>query len=180
MSSAIETVVTRLLDIGFYDFLIFILALPLFFALLKKTKILGDNTAVNGLVAFVGAFLVFSFPIITGTSLTFQFSTLFAQAAMFVMIFVVAFLVASFFYPDLLGILKAKFTSRSMLIVGILIGLTVAITSGLLPAVLTATSSPNAPSTPGPSGDIINFAVGILIFLVVLVIAMIATREGMK
>jgi hypothetical protein len=175
MASPFETVITRLLDIGFYDFLIFLLALPLFFAILKKTKLLGESPVTNGLVAFVGAFLVFSFPIITGTSLTFQMTNMFMQVMMFILVIFFALLIASFFYPELLGMLKEKFTSRTMLYLGIVIGLVVAITSGFLPAVLTAVSGPKAPAGPTLPTDIINFVVGIIIFIVVLIIALGAT-----
>jgi len=175
MASPFETVINELLNIGFYDFLLFLLALPLFFALLKKTKLLGESSAINGLVAFVGAFLIFSFPIITGTSLTFSMTTMFMQLMLFIFVIFFAFLISGFFYPDLAGMLKEKFShSRTMLYVGVAIALTVAVISGFLPTILGAIGGSGAPTSP----DIITLIGGMLIFIVVLIIAAATTLKS--
>ena len=175
MASPFEVIINRLLDIGFYDFLLFLLALPIFFAMLKRSKMLSDNPAINGLVAFIGAFLIFSFPIITGTSLTFSLTNMFMQFMMILLMVVFALIMASFFYPDLMGLLKEKFTHRTMLYLGIAVGLTVSVLSGFLPAVLQATGGPGAPPGPRISPDITNFAGAIIIFIIVLIIAAATT-----
>jgi preprotein translocase subunit Sec61beta len=178
MASPFEMVINKLLDIGFYDFLIFLLALPLFFALLKKTKVLGESTATNGLVAFIGAFLIFSFPIITGVSLTFSLTNMFMQFMMFLILIFFALVISSFFYPDMLELFKEKFTSRTMLYVGLAIGLTVAIISGFLPTVLQGVASSGAPSGPQIDPDITNLVGATIIFIVVLIIAAATTMSG--
>lgn len=178
MVSPVETVITRLVSIGFYDFLLFLLALPILFAMLKKTKILGESPLINGIVAFVGAFLIFSFPIITGVSLTFSMTNMFMQLMMFVLVVFFGVIIASFFYPDLMGTFAKKFTSRSTFFVAVIAALVIAILSGFLPAVITAVQGPKAPAGPVLSPDITNFAGALIIFIVVLIIASAVTLRS--
>jgi len=178
MPNPFETVILKLLDIGFYDFLLFLLALPILFAILKKTKMLGESPIVNGLIAFVSAFLIFSFPVITGVSLTYSMTNLFMQFMMFIIIILFAMIISSFFYPDLLGMLAKKFTHRTMLYTAIVIGLTLSIISGFLPTILTAVSGPRAPVGPVVNPDITNFVAGVIIFIVVLIVAAATTLRS--
>lgn len=178
MANPFETVVSKLLEIGFYDFLLFLLALPILFAILKKTKLLGERPEINGLVAFVMAFLVFSFPFITGVSLTFSLTNMAMQLMMFVFILFFAMVLASFFYPDLLGMLKEKFTSRSTISVMLAVGVTLLVISGFLPTVIGGLTGPKAPIGPTISQDIMNFVAAIIIFIVVLIIAAATTMHS--
>ena len=69
MVSLFEEMVQRLIDLGFYDFFLpFILSTAIFYALLKKSKIISDSPLVNATLALSIAFLIFGYPVIAGIS----------------------------------------------------------------------------------------------------------------
>lgn len=171
MANVMENIVTQLLNVGFYDFLLFLFSITVFFAVLKKSKILGESPLINGVIAFVAAFLIFSFPMITGLSLTFQLSNAFMHLMMWMFIFIIAGIIASFFYPDLPKMLGEQFTQRTFLYIGIILGLVIGILSGLIPQIISGLTGPRAPVGPQIPLDIINMATGVIIFLVIIVIA---------
>lgn len=142
------------------------------FALLKKSKILGESVPTNAVVALSVAFMVFGFPVIAGVSLETPLATFFTQATVFAMLLTVGLLLSSFFYPDLLGFLSKVMTSRSMLSAGIALGLALMVTSGM---VVVFTGNLNAPpkpgQAPGPPVDVIVVAASIIIFVVIILVA---------
>ena len=97
---------------------------------------------------------------------------------LFIIVIFFALLISGFFYPDLLTMLKEKFTGRTMLYVGIAIALTVAIISGFLPTILGATGGSGAPTGPEINMDIITLIGGMLIFIIVLIIAAATTLKS--
>ena len=177
MENVFELVVNRLLEVGFYDLLIFVVALALFYGILKKTKLFEGVRLVNEILAFCIAFLIFGFPIILNYSLILPIATFFTHSFLWILIFFVGMLVASFFYPDLPKFLVEKFTSRSMLSIGIAIGLATAIISGLV-AILWATPSQEVATQPKPPLQTTIVAAGVIIFVLLIIIAgSIAVRQ---
>lgn len=168
MENIFAIVINKLLEVGFYDLLIFILSLALFYALLRKVKILGESPLVNAVVAFSIAFLIFGFPVIVGFSLTLPLVTFFTHSFVWILVFFIGFIIASFFYPDLPKFLAEKFTSRSMLSIAIAVGITSVIISGLINVFW---------ATPPREGiiqyplDTTIIAAGVIIFCVLLIIA---------
>ncbi len=169
MTNVFQEVVTRLLEVGFYDLLIFIIALAVFYAILRKVKIVGESPMVNAALAFCIAFLVFGFPVMMGFSLVLPFVTFFTQSFIWILMFFIGVLIASFFYPDLPKFLIDKFSnSKTMIMVGILIALLVLLISGLVGAIFAV--------APGEGGiaipmDTIVIIAGVIIFVVMIIIA---------
>jgi hypothetical protein len=170
MVNVFEVVVRRLIEVGFYDFLIFLLALGFFYAIVKKGKVFGESPLAIGLIAFAAAFLVFGYPVILGISLVTPLVTFFAQSFLWIIIFFVAFLIASMFYPDLPAFLKEHFTSRSMVTYGIAIGIATAVLSGMVTLIWTAPTGEDA-TGPQAEQDVGIIAGGIIIFVILLIIA---------
>lgn len=62
MANPFQILVGNLNSIGFFDFLLpWIFTFAVFWGLLTKTKVLGDNLRVNGVVSLVAAFFVIGF-----------------------------------------------------------------------------------------------------------------------
>lgn len=170
MPNIFEPVATKILELGILDFFVFIIVAAVFYALLKKSKILGGSPVVDGAVAISIAFFVFLYRWITGFGLVNPFSMLFTQATAILLLFVFGFLAASMFYPDMIKWLPQTFAkSRSMLIIMIVIGLTLVITSGLIAVFWT--TPPTQPGAAGPQANIILIAAGLIIFVVIVIVA---------
>lgn len=184
MASPFEAVAQKLLELGFYDYLIpFILTSAIFYALLKRTKILGESPVINGVISISIGFLMFILPAIFGVSLAFPFTRFFGGATVWILVFVVGFLLAGLFYPDLGKMLGEAFTRRTSLYVMLVIALSLFITSGFI-TVFTSVWSPSRSGTPGGGQttgiptDLIILTVGIILFIVFLIIAGAITRGG--
>ncbi len=178
MENIFELVITKLLEVGFYDFLIFMIAMALFYGLLKKIKFFEGSSLVNAVLAFSIAFLIFGFPVIMNFSLVLPFVTFFTQTFVFILVFLIAMLVATFFYPDLPKFLAETFTSRSMISISIVIGLALAIVSGTI-SILWATPPLETVNNPAPPFDTTIVATSGVLFVVFLIVAgSIALRGG--
>lgn len=169
MANIFETVVRKLLEVGFYDLLIFVISLTIFYAILRKVKILGDSPVVNAALAFSIAFLIFGFPVIVGFSLTLPLVTFFTHSFVWILVFFIGFLIASFFYPDLPKFLAEKITSRSLLSIAITIGIATLVISGLV-TVFWATP-PGEEGGIGIPFDTVITAAGVIIFVILLIVA---------
>jgi hypothetical protein len=133
MANPFQTFVQRLIDLGFYDFVFpFIITSALLYALLRKTKIFGESVAVNAVVALSIGFMIFGFPVLAGLTLATNWSIFFTQATVFLLIFFVALLLSSLFYPDLMKMLAEQFTRRTTLYQMIALAVTLLVTSGLV------------------------------------------------
>ena len=171
MPSLFEPVIKWMIDLGFYSFLFpWIVTSAIFYGLLRKSKIFGESATLNGLIAISIAFLVIGFPILSQFNLSLPIATFFTQATVFILIFVFAFISASFFYPDLTKMLLERFTRRTTLGILIVLGIALFITSGLA-GVFTYGLGKPAPGGAGPSTDVIILAAGIIIFMVIIIIA---------
>jgi len=72
MPTLLETIIIKLNQLGFFAFLPFILTAAVIYGILRRSKIFGEpekNIAVNATVALVSAFMVWAYPILTGTSI---------------------------------------------------------------------------------------------------------------
>jgi len=172
MVNPFEIIAQRLIDLGFYDFLFpFIITSAIFYGLLKKTKVLGESVTLNGALALSIAFLIFGFPrLFLGVSLASPFSRFFTQATVWILIFGVGILLASFFYPDITKFLVEQFTRRTVLMVMIVIGISLLITSGFI-SVFTGVWGGEGGLGGGVSSDIIIIATALIIFIILIIIA---------
>jgi len=164
-------IVNKLLSIGFFNILVFILALTTLYAVLRRIKILGESPLINATVAFTVAFFVFAFPIISGINLLAPLSTYITQVLIFGLMFFGGVLIASVFYPDLINFLASSFKSRNILFGMIALSLALFVTSGLI----TIIYSPTGVGQSSPSGkqtsDIGLLVAGLIIAFVILLIA---------
>jgi len=81
-------------------------------------------------------------------------------------------IMASFFYPDLMGFLGKVMTSRSVLMIMIVVGIVLMVTSGLV-VVFTGglTTTPKAGAPPSTPTDVYVIIAGVMIFAVLILVA---------
>jgi drug/metabolite transporter (DMT)-like permease len=141
MTSALETVLINLNKMGFFAFLPFLLTAAVFYGLLRRSKLFGEpekNVVVNAVVALVAAFMVWAYPIITGTTIEeYQqfFSTFFLKGTIITLTVVIGLIIAGMFFPEkgIGGTLEEKFKGKfgiGIVILGLLIGVGVLLASG--------------------------------------------------
>jgi len=164
-------IVNKLLSIGFFNILIFILALTTLYAVLKRIKILGENPAINAIVAFSVAFFVFAFPVISGFNLLSPLSTYITQVLIIGLVFFGGVIIASIFYPDLINFLASSFKSRNILFGMIALSLALFVTSGLISIIYSPTGVGQQSPQSKQIGDIGILVAGLIIAFVVLLIA---------
>jgi hypothetical protein len=140
MTSALETVLINLNKMGFFAFLPFLLTAAVFYGLLRRSKLFGEpekNVVVNAVVALVAAFMVWAYPIITGTTIEeYQqfFSTFFLKGTIITLTVVIGLIIAGMFFPESIGAtlskkLEGKF-GIGIVVLGLLIGAGVLFASG--------------------------------------------------
>jgi hypothetical protein len=179
MENIMETVVSKLLEVGFYDLLIFVIALALFYGILKKIKFFEGSTVINAALAFAISFLIFGFPVIMNFSLVLPLARFFTTSFVFVIVFLVGMLVASFFYPDLPKFLTEHFKTRTMISVGMAIGVAVAVISGI--AGILYAAPPKGPSTlPITPSDTGVVSSGTIVFIILLIVAGSIALQGLQ
>jgi len=104
MASPFETVILKLGDLGFFQFLLpFLLTAAIFYGLLRKTRVFGEpqqNVVVNAIVALVAGFMVWAYPIIAGVDIQTQFSTFIFQSTLAMFAIIVGLLIAGMFFPE--------------------------------------------------------------------------------
>lgn len=182
MANAFEIVVQKMVELGFYDFLFpFIISSAIFYALLRRSKILGESVATNALVSLSLAFMILGFPILVGFSFATPLSTFFTQATVWILIFFVGMVLASVFYPDLAKVLGEQFTKRTTIYEMLAIAVALFVTSGLV-QVFTSGNNPavtgRQPTTPQAPSDIILIVSALIIFTVLILIAASIFRSG--
>lgn len=169
-----EVAIQALIDVGFYDFFLpFILTSIIIFALLRKSSVLGENVAVNGIISIVIGLLIMGFPVLIGITFTTQFATFFAQIMVWIILLVVAAVMASVFYPNLTEVLKSL-KSKNFVFIMLAMALAIFVTSGLV-GVFTLPGNEALtgiePEVPGPPTDIIIILAAIIIFMVLMIVA---------
>jgi len=178
MADIFEPVINQLISLGFLNALMLFFFAIILYAILKKSRILGESDALNAIIAFIAAFLVFVFPFITGVNLIPNFSIFFTQSVIILLFLIMGFIMAALFYPDMPRFLAEHFTHRSILSIFIALGLALFIISGLVTSLLTAFTSPKVGGgMTGPSSDVLIIAGGLIIFVVVLMVAAAQTRS---
>ena len=167
MENVFEIVITKLLEVGFYDLLIFVCSLTMFYAILKKYKLLGDSPSINAVLAFIMAFMVFGYPVIVGFSLTLPLVKFFTQSLLWVMLFFMGVLISSVFYPDLPKLLIKKFTSRTAIWAGVFFTIVSMIVSGWASVLW---MSPVTEGNIVIPFDLSITAAGLIVFIIILLI----------
>ena len=181
VETGFEIAIEKLIEVGFYDFFLpFILASIVIFALLRKSKILGESVAVNGLVAISIGLLLMGFPVLVGITFTTQFATFFAQAMAWIFLLITAAIIASVFYPDLNKILGG-IESKSFMFVMLAVAIAIFVTSGLV-GVFTLPGNEAAtgiePDIPAPPTDIVIILAAIIIFMVLMILATVIMAKA--
>lgn len=170
MADIFAPVMKQFFETGFGNVLVFILASALFFALLRKSKILGENIFISAIVSLIAAFLVgFWIPVFTTFSFIRTLPSFFAQSTAILLFLLVGFIAASMFYPNFSEMLMEKFKSRGTLTVFIALALALFVTSGMVSSFWTSQPQPK-PGEPKPPNEILLIAAAVIIFVVILVI----------
>lgn len=176
-----EVVVQKMVELGLYDFLFpFLIMSTITFALLRKSKVLGESSVINAVVAMSIGFLILGFPVLTGLVYGTELSTFFVQITTFVMILVAAVVVASVFYPDISSVLLDKFKSSRFLYSMLALGIGIFVTSGLLTVFINVNNpvvTGHEPEIPGPPSDIVIIVAALIIFMILLIIAASVVRK---
>ena len=139
MQSPFEIVVLRLRELGAYQFLFpFLITLAIFYGLLRKSQLFGPpekNVAINALVATIAAFMVWSYPLLTGVNIEKELSAFMFQSSVASLVVIVGLMIASLFSPpDLSKIVGEKLGTKLIAVVGIAVlfgGVAILFTSGL-------------------------------------------------
>ena len=177
MADPFSRSVLKLRELGFFQFVFpFMLTSAIFYGLLRKSKIFGEpekNVAVNAVVALVAAFMVWSYPVITGVNIESQLATFFMQGMSATLTMLVGLLITSMFLGEdvakQLDKLGGKFTG-GVLILGILVGASIIFSSGLVNVFI--------PQNWQLTEDV--WAFGIVAVLVVGVIIIVVMPQGGK
>jgi hypothetical protein len=182
MATPFEIVIEKLDELGFYEFFFpFVITAAIFYALLRKTRVFGENPTTAGVLAISISFLVFSFPALAGLSLQTQFSTFFTQATIFILIFVVAVVLAGVFYPDITKVLMEQFKKPLMFYIMIAIGIVIFLTSGLI-SIFTDIGNPlvtgQEPDRPFAPTEVFIIVAAVIVFLIIIIVAAGAFAGG--
>lgn len=178
MPDIFAPIIQKLMDYGFGNFLIFIVTLAIFYALIRKSKVFGESVAINGLVAFAASFMIFSFPVLMGFNLVTPLSTFWTQGFVFLLFIIFGVIAASIFYPDLPAMLMKEFTRRTTFWTMIALGVTLFVTSGLVEIFTSLQAKPSTSGLPKPPIDVVTIISGVIVFVVVLMIAASAAKTG--
>lgn len=174
MVSPFETVIIKLQEIGAFQFLFpFMLTTAIFYGLLRKSRLFGPperNIGVNAVVSLVSAFMVWAYPILVGINIEEQLSTFMFNGIVSLLFVMIGLMVVSMFFPpDLpakLGEKLGKKSAGAFLIIGLIIGFAVFLSSGLInvffPPTLVAI----------PSDMMMTIVVLIIFIITILIVAM--------
>lgn len=102
MANIFQIAVERLIDVGFYNFLLpFILFTTVLYAVLRKTQVLGDSTMIHGVISVAAGLFIFGVPVLAGADLSGGLAAFLTQGAIGMLVVLVGLLLASFFVPNL-------------------------------------------------------------------------------
>lgn len=170
-----DIVVNKLIELGFYDFFFpFLILTVITFALLRKSKILGEGMAINGVVALAIGMMILGFPVIVGYTFTTELSTFFVQGTLWTLIIILALIMSAAVYPNLGAVLQDQFKSRSFMWYMLVIVLGIFITSGMV-GIFSNISNPaltgEEPDVPEAPQDLVLIIAALIIFMVMIAIA---------
>ena len=142
MASTIETVIQNLRGLGFFEFFLpFMLTSAIFYGFLRKSKLFGepkDNISVNAVVALIAAFMVWVYPVLAGVSFVTELAAFFTQATLFMLGVLIGMMMLTMFVPEeglakkLTDVGLGKKFYGGLVVVFILIGFGLLISSGLI------------------------------------------------
>jgi len=141
VANAFETVILKMRDLGMFQFLLpFMLTTTIFYGLLRKSKIFGEEfraITVNAVVSLVAAFMVWSAPIILGVNIETGLASFFLQGTSATLVVLVGLLMVSMFFPpDLATELQKLDTFKrhgaAIVVMGIIAMLAITVSSGLI------------------------------------------------
>ncbi len=167
----ISLFLSKLEELGFFKFIVpWLFFTSLFYALIKKSKLLGETKGIDLPTIAISLSVSFAFlyaPIATGLDVGPVFSRFLMQLSIFFLIFIFGVVGAAIMYPDLSKVLKEKMVSRNTLWIFVVITLLSFVTSGMLDLYL---KIPGGKVTPQQQ-DIYTLITGLIIMIVVFVIA---------
>jgi hypothetical protein len=141
LANAFETVILKMRDLGMFQFLLpFMLTTTIFYGLLRKSRIFGEEfraITVNAVVSLVAAFMVWSAPIILGVNIETSLASFFLQGTSATLVVLVGLLMASMFFPpdlatELQKLDAVKKHGVAILVMSILALLAITVSSGLV------------------------------------------------
>ena len=177
MANIFQIAVERLVDLGFYNFLLpFILFTTVLYAVLRKTQMLGDSPIIHGIVSVTAGLFVFGTPVILGADLSGGLTAFLTQGVIMILVVVVGLLIGSFFVPNLTEKLPEIFQKGGPVawIVWATVGLAAAfgLFSFVQKPIQKALSLANIP------GELITITVVLaIIFIVFMIVAMAGGKE---
>ncbi len=169
-----QNVVQRLIDLGFYEFFLpFILVAAITYAVLRKTKLLGESSFLNGIISLSLALFIFGLPVLSGVSIVKPLTSFFGSIWVVMLILVGGMLLASFFVPDLVSRLMTEMKGGGMIWWMIVAGLVIAIISGLFGFI----TKPISMLKGGPLKDLIIIFSVLMIAIIIIAITAAAKKE---
>lgn len=142
MTSPFETVILNMRDTGMFQFMLpFMLSSAIFYGLLRKSQIFGEpsrSVTINAVIALVASFMVWAAPILLGIDIETHLASFFVQGISVTLIVMVGLMITGMFAPpNLPDHFKKVFEKHptvwmAILIGGILAGVILAISSGLM------------------------------------------------
>ena len=142
MVNPFETVILKLKDLGFFQFLLpFMLSSAIFYGLLRKSRLFGEpekNITVNAVISLTIAFMIWASPIILGINLQESLSKFFVQGMIGTLIILLGLMAAGAAFPKGLGeTLGEKLKSGSRFWIGVIAagifgGIVILFTSGMI------------------------------------------------
>jgi len=183
MANPFDFVIVRLNQLGFFQLLLFMLTSAVFYGLLRKSQLFGEpekNIVVNGVVALVAAFMVWSAPTLLGIDIVTATTTFFVQGVSATIVVMISLMITGMFAPKGLGDvlaqnLKGRFLA-AVLVVGIIVGIGIFFASGISNLFFPASVFGGGLST----DTITIIVIGILMVISVLVIVGIGGGGGSK
>ncbi len=142
MANVFEQVIIKMIDVGMFQFMLpFMMTSAIVYGLLRKSQILGspkESVTINATVSLVIAFMVWASPIILGVDIETRLAAFFVQGISVTLVVMVALMIIGMMLPpDLPSQLKDIFKGNNkimtgILVSGLLIGLILVVSSGLI------------------------------------------------
>lgn len=176
MPNYFELVARKMAELGFFNYLFpFMILLAITYAILRRSKLVENKVAAGVLSISISFMIVFGFPLATGFELASPLSAFFMQASVFILVFFIGLLIASFFYPDLAEKLPKFFVRRTTLFAMIALAFVLFISSGLVGVFITGLTGGEG----RVSSDIIMLAVATFLAITFILLGAGITRgEG--